>query len=171
VESAIPTIVDGEVRRLDPRYVELQKRVGWITTGVLGALCGIGLPISMFIVRPTLLGFVLALTGVVAVLGLLAWWMQRWPALEYARASYRVDQAGLEIRRGVYWRQVINVPRSRVQHTDVSQGPFERQYGLGTLAIHTAGTEHARVELPGLPHEVALAIRDHLLPRNLIDAI
>ena len=58
---------------------------------------------------------------------------------------------------------MINVPRSRVQHTDVSQGPIERGFGLGTLVIYTAGTEHARVELHGLEHGTALHIRDHLL--------
>ena len=69
------------------------------------------------------------------------------------------------------WRQVINVPRSRVQHTDVSQGPLERSHGLATLIVHTAGVEHAQVELAGLPYEVALRLRDHLLPRDASDAV
>ena len=118
-----------------------------------------------------MLGIAVILVAAVAFLAFLTWLMQVWPPIEYRHMSYRVDAAGLEIRRGVYWKHAINVPRSRIQHTDVSQGPVERRYGLGTLAIHTAGTEHARVELPGLPHDTALAIRDHLLPRDLIDAI
>ena len=44
------------------------------------------------------------------------------------------------------------MPRSRIQHTDVTQGPFERWLGLGTLVIYTAGTEHAAVPIEGLPH-------------------
>ena len=63
------------------------------------------------------------------------------------------------------------MPRSRVQHTDVSQGPLERGYGLGTLVIYTAGTDHAKVDLHGLDHATALAIRDHLLPREGGDAV
>jgi len=58
-----------------------------------------------------------------------------------------------------------------VQHTDVSQGPAERSYGLGTLSVFTAGTDHARVGLSGLDHATALAIRDHLLPREGADAV
>jgi membrane protein YdbS with pleckstrin-like domain len=58
-----------------------------------------------------------------------------------------------------------------VQHTDVSQGPLQRRYGLATLTVHTAGTENAQVQLPGLPHDVALSIRDHLLPGNTADAV
>jgi hypothetical protein len=101
----------------------------------------------------------------------LGWWLHRWPEIEHRYASYRVDDQGIEIRGGVVWRSVVNVPRSRVQHTDVSQGPLERSYGLGTLTIFTAGTDHARVDLAGLEHATALAIRDHLLPRERADAV
>jgi len=101
----------------------------------------------------------------------LAWHLQRWPAIDYRHTWYRVDDDGIEIRRGVYWRSVINVPRSRVQHTDVSQGPLERRYGLGTLVIYTAGTEFAKVTLGGLEHSVAMSIREHLMPERGTDAV
>jgi uncharacterized protein len=71
----------------------------------------------------------------------------------------------------VVWRRIINVPRSRVQHTDVSQGPLERSHELSTLIVHTAGTEHARVALPGLARATALGLRDQLLPRDDRDAV
>lgn len=164
-------LTDGQPRSLDPRYIDLQKRVGLITSLVLIAIALFGLPIAFLISRPDIIWFSLIGGAVLAFVAFLSWFMQVWPAIDYRHVSYRVDAAGLEIQRGVYFRHAINVPRSRIQHTDVSQGPVERQYGLGTLAIHTAGTEHARVELSGLPHETALAIRDHLLPRDLIDAI
>lgn len=107
------------------------------------------------------------LTGTAA----LAWLAHRWPAIEYRHTAYRVDALGMEIRAGVFWRSVTNVPRARVQHTDVAQGPFERRHGLGRLVIYTAGTEHSRVELPGLEYGVALQIRDQLLPREGGDAV
>jgi len=97
--------------------------------------------------------------------------MRRWPAIAYRHASYRVDDLGIEIRRGVYFREVTSVPRSRVQHTDVSQGPLERRFGLGTLVIHTAGTAHSEVTVAGLDHTVAGRIRDHLLPGTKGDAV
>jgi membrane protein YdbS with pleckstrin-like domain len=97
--------------------------------------------------------------------------LQRWPAIAYRHTSYRVDERGLEIRRGVFWRAVVNVPRSRVQHTDVSQGPLERRYGLGTLVVYTAGTEHAKVTLPGLDHGDAMQIRELLMPERGSDAV
>lgn len=96
------------------------------------------------------------------VVGVTIWHAEAWPAREFAHTRYRLDEDGLEIARGVWWRSITHVPRSRVQHTDVSQGPLERRYGLGTLVVHTAGTDHARVSLGGLSWETALALRDEL---------
>jgi len=94
-----------------------------------------------------------------------------WPPRAYAHTFYRVDAGGIEIRHGVYWRIVLNVPKSRVQHIDVTQGPLERRFELGTLVIYTAGTDHARVSLSGLEHGRAMAIRQHLLPSGTSDAV
>ena len=91
--------------------------------------------------------------------------------MERKRGTLRVDTQGIEIRRGVLWRRTITVPKSRVQHTDVSQGPLQRTYALGTLVVYTAGTDHAKVELPGLSYARAMRIRDHLLPSGGDDAV
>ena len=85
-----------------------------------------------------------------------------WPPIEYRHRGYQISENGLQIRKGVWWRAIIDVPRSRVQHTDVTQGPVQRRFGLGTLVVHTAGTMSATVQLEGLGHETALALRDRL---------
>jgi uncharacterized protein len=87
------------------------------------------------------------------------------PALQYRRARYRVTPFGLEIRWGVIWRRITIVPRSRIQHTDVEQGPLLRRFGLAKLVVHTAGTEHSTVPLYGLAMPDATAIRDDLMGR------
>jgi membrane protein YdbS with pleckstrin-like domain len=69
---------------------------------------------------------------------------------------------GLEIRRGRWFRSELTVARSRIQHSDVAQGPVERSFGLATLSIHTAGTEHAEISLSGLAPEAARWIRAQL---------
>ena len=166
-----PSIADGQLHRLDPRFVQLEQQSGWIGTGVMALLSLPALLLFLWFVRPPSWLAILAAATVSAGLGALAWFNHRWPAIAYEHASYRVDAEGLEIRRGVYFRVVINVPRSRVQHIDVSQGPIERRYELGTLIIYTAGTEHAKVELEGLEHGRALRIREHLLPSGAGDAV
>lgn len=165
------SVADGLDHPLDRRVIPLHRLTGWI----LSASVSLGLFIMLvsFLIAESPRGLAIGLLLLLwaAASATLAWWLQRWPAIWYRYASYKVDAQGVEIRRGVVWRSVVNVPRSRVQHTDVSQGPLERRFGLSTLIIHTAGTDHAMVSVNGLDHATALAIRDHLLPRESADAV
>jgi len=167
----LPPIADGVDHRLDPRFIPLQQKVGWIVTACIAPGSFIGVFIVWASLRFSLPALIVLAMLWIGVNAALAWHTHRWPAIEYRHTSYRVDEQGIEIRRGVYWRRIVNVPRSRVQHTDVSQGPLERNHGLGTLVIYTAGTDHARVDLTGLDHGIALRIREHLLPKEESDAV
>ncbi len=80
----------------------------------------------------------------------------------HRRFKYTMNEHGLFIHRGVFWRRKIVVPRNRVQHTDVTQGPLERKFDLAELVVHTAGTRNASVKLPGIYHKDAEALRESL---------
>ena len=109
----------------------------------------------------------LLLLGIWGIIILLLIYLSRHvPVWAYERTRYRVTSEGIEIRKGIVWRQVINVSRNRVQHTDVTQGPIQRHYGLATLTIHTAGTAHSVVTLSGVSRETALRLRDFLICRE-----
>jgi len=167
-----PPIADGENHALDPRFIPFQRMVGLIFVSILAVVSIFGLAI-LLLTADHIPGWLRGLLPLLwlALIVVLAWHAHHWPAVDYRHTSYRVDNQAMEIRKGVFWRVVINVPRSRVQHTDVSQGPLERRYSLGTLVIYTAGTEHAKVDLAGLEHGVAMRIREHLLPGGSADAV
>lgn len=155
-----------DLKRLDPRWVAVQREVGVYVALVLSVVL-LASSLAAFGPRRWYLSLAIWMLGT----GLLAWRAYWWPAIEYRHRAYRVNEDGIEIHSGVVWREIANVPRSRVQHTDVAQGPIERKHGLGRLVIYTAGTAYSRVELPGLEHDTALAIRDRLLPRGDSDAV
>ncbi len=165
------SIADGIDHQLDPRVVPVRQIVGWIATVSIAGISLVAIPIVWFANDLRWAWLALMVVGWALVVGALAWFAHRWPAIDYRHTFYRVDEEGIEIREGVYWRTIVNVPRSRVQHTDVSQGPLQRSRGLGTLVIYTAGTDHARVTLGGLGYETALRIREHLLPKDASDAV
>lgn len=156
------SVADGQYHSLDPRVIPMQRIAGGLFIGAIAAVSLVFLTIRWLTEREESTWPLMLAWLALAVLG--AWFARSWPPRAYAHTSYRVDDQGIEIRRGVYWRVVINVPRSRVQHIDVTQGPIDRRFGLGTLVIYTAGTDHAKVELEGLEHGRALRVREHLLP-------
>ena len=103
-----------------------------------------------------LLGIVLLLLAYPVLIG---------PGRRYARWGYAMDGEDLRIAHGVWTRTETLVPLGRVQHLDVSQGPLERGFGVCRLVVHTAGTMHSRVVLPGLARATAEAMRDEIRAR------
>lgn len=164
------SIADGVTRQLDPRWISVHRIYGAIVSAAVAMALLVGL-VALWIASGILWLGLLLIPLWLLVLALLAWRLTRWPELVYQHTSYRVDDVGIEIVRGVYWRTITNIPRSRIQHTDVWQGPIERRHGLGTLVVYTAGTQHSQVTLHGLEFSLARRIRTHLLPSDTGDAV
>lgn len=163
--------VARQIRVPDPRVIALDR----LTNAIVGIVLAVAHPIVCLILwltsdAPSWL-LLLAAGSWVPVTAFLAWLAIGWPPIDYRHRRYAVDERGIEIWSGVLWRETVAVPRSRVQHIDVSQGPLERSYGLGTLSIYTAGTAYSRVDLRGLDHAVALQLRDALLPQDVEPAV
>lgn len=153
----------GVPQALPPEALTVDRIVTWIVCGVLLGSALLGEWVLLSIQR--LPAIVPLLGGVaVAVLAMVLIPVAVWiPALEHARLRFTIDPLGLSIDRGIWWRSKIHVPRSRVQHTDVSQGPLQRRYGVATLTVYTAGSEYNSVAVEGLPHPLALRLRGYLL--------
>jgi membrane protein YdbS with pleckstrin-like domain len=169
--ASAPSIIDGREHSVDERSVTAARIVSIPTILVVatGPFFGITLGWALGGI-PDIVYLPLLLGGLVILGGALAFAYQ-WPAVHHRHLHYRVDEAGVRIRRGVFWRKVISIPTSRVQHTDVSQGPLQRHFELATLTVHTAGTEGASISLEGLEHGVAQRLRDHLLPDHEADEV
>lgn len=147
---------------LHPRALDLWRwtAFGWIgllaIPGAAGlAFAGNGLPALALALGALLLALVL----------------RRYLGAYAARFRCRLLLDGLWIERGVYWRRETFVPRARVQHTDVNQGPLARRFGIAELKVFTAGTQDAEIEVDGLAHADALALRDRLLGRGGADGV
>lgn len=127
----------------------LGTAIALITLGVIGLL-------DRNILIPAVALWLIAIPSI-AVVG------YRWPVWEYPYCGWRLTDQTLDVWKGLLRRYEIRVPRTRVQYTDVIQGPVQRRFGLGSLQVHVAGTEDATITVPGLPHALALRLRDELL--------
>lgn len=94
-----------------------------------------------------------------------------WAKKSYHYTWYWLTDEGLYIQRGVLWRSKILVPRNRIQHTDVAQGPLQRRFDLAKLIVYTAGTRDASVPIDGLLMETANSLRQELRQEGDSDAV
>jgi membrane protein YdbS with pleckstrin-like domain len=133
--------------------------------GLVGAMAAIPVCLGSGVLGSAMLdgwlariGVGLALFVLVAVVGAMV------GRAKARRTHWKLDERGLQVRRGLVWKHELLVPRSRVQHLDIERGPIERRFGLATLVVHTAGTRLHALRQPGLRDADALALRDALLP-------
>ena len=105
--------------------------------------------------------------GALLVPALLAFaYLALWsPPRRFRAWGYWMDGEELRLRRGVWTRMHTLVPLDHVQHIDVSQGPVERMLGICSLVLHTAGTLHSQIVVPGLTRERAERMRDEIRAR------
>jgi uncharacterized protein len=142
-----------ETSQVDRATISVWRWQG-VLTSLIFAVPALGLAVRLG--TPGLLAPLL-----IAAVGLWLSWV--WPEAYYRRLRFGIDDIGIAIERGIFWRSRIAVPRARIQHTDVSQGPLQRRFGVGTLKLYTAGSRYTKIELPGLAHAEAVALRDALL--------
>lgn len=90
------------------------------------------------------------------------------PSRRFRSWGWAKTEDELHVAWGVWTHVHTIVPLSRVQHIDVAQGPLERTFGLARLIVHTAGTAHATVTLPGITRETAETLRDAI--RDMVRA-
>ena len=152
----------GAFESFDPQTIKASRVSGSIFSAVLTS----GLPIAAIALYFSLgwtwwFGWAIALATIIL---LLLWaYAICWPAIEYKHRSWRLTEAGLELRSGVWFKSEHAVPWARVQHADVSQGPIQRWFGVGTLTVHTAGTSDSSIEMEGFNHAHAIELRDQII--------
>lgn len=155
-----------DFQKFDPRSMKLHRIELLIAAAIVGAVFIIAASILFAIDEvPYWVTLIVIVAGLVPI-SLLMWAASRWPRLAYENYGWRLNDIGLQVRHGVFWRHQLSIPIARVQHADVSQGPLERRYGLGTLTIHTAGTHQASVPLTSFTHETAIKLRDQLVAQG-----
>ena len=145
-----------ETAHVDRGTISVWRWQGVLTTSILAFA-------SLALVAPFGAPGLLVPLLVVAI-GLTISWVV--PEAYYRHLRFGIDETGIAIERGILWQSRIAVPRARIQHTDVSQGPLQRRYGVGTLKLYTAGSRYTKIELSGLAHAEALALRDALLAES-----
>jgi hypothetical protein len=167
--DAAPNFADAfDYQSLDPRVVRLWQisdLIGWGVFLVAGLVGGVILAMKVES------GWVWATAGLAAMVVLAAWSILYYHPRNYRAWGYRLDRRVMLVKYGVWWRTIKLLPLPRLQHVDVKRGPLQRHLGLATLVLHTAGTQSASIEVPGLDADEAVRLRDRLVAAGGDDGV
>ena len=147
------------------------RRAGLILVAGIALVSLVGTSIAMIADNPPGFLKILMLAAWIAMVGVMTWLSLSLPRWRYLNTRYRVDALGLLLHRGRLFHSELGVARSRIQHTDVTQGPIQRLYGLATLSIYTAGTEDAQIDVSGIAFDEARRLRTELTGQSDDDVV
>lgn len=166
-----PACVDGVARPFERAWIGVERLDGVLGSLLMGAVLCAGAVAGVLSGKLHGKYAVLAFSAVALLVLVRLVVSLVWPPLEWAKAGWRAAPDRIETWRGLLWRRWTSVPVSRVQSTDVKQGPLMRRRGIATLVVHTAGTLSSETEFEGLSHAQATELRDWLVAQTGSDAV
>lgn len=151
-------VSDDQIRSLDPSIRSIW-RIKMAATSVLLFLPILFFDLTQLFSADPWLPFGLLSGSVLLIAGLYTLF---WPRLRYRSWGFSLRPEEIYMEHGVLRHLRTIVPLRRVQHIDVSQDLIEREFALGRLVVHTAGSRSSDVVIPGLPLAEAEKIRDEI---------
>lgn len=161
-----PSLASEALQPLDPSIVKV-----WAIKSMLGLaiiiVAVLVFELVQFVRDSATLPFLTTFIAIVVV-GAIVYFI---PKLKYRFWRYQLRDQELFLERGIFNRVRTIVPLRRIQHLDISQDIIEKEFSLGKLIVHTAGTRSSDVVLPGLHIDVAEHLRDTMKDYILEDTI
>ena len=122
--------------------------ITWVVVFVIGTLF---LIVTPFFAREIIILFGIFLFVWLIIMILVAIWI---PAA-FKALEYMIDDDGVKMRGGVVWKKYVTVPYSKITNVDITRGPLQRLYNMGTIHVQTAGAggkqgEKAELKLTGI---------------------
>ncbi len=145
--------IDRPKERIDKKALP-----AWRLRGAIYAFFEILVVVAYFIVRhvafdlPVLPGIILG----ILVGGIIVMQIFIIPAVRMVYWGYEIRESEIDIQHGIIVIKRVLIPMVRIQHVDTEHGPILRKFGLATLSISTAGTNH---KIPALKMETAKTLR------------
>jgi membrane protein YdbS with pleckstrin-like domain len=128
---------------------EKAQRTLWYVNWIIVSTLGTFILLLLLLANAVVFGLILILWLLVMVLILV------WIPAYYDSISYAIEDDAVRGQSGVFWRRYVTVPFVKITNIDITQGPLERAFRVGTIHLQTAGAGgnqggHAELRLVGI---------------------
>jgi len=105
----------------------------------------------LFLFSEVIIGFVISISVLCIIMVLVLIWIKAF----YNSLEYIIANDSIKMKKGVFWREQVTVPYLKITNIDVTQGPVQRLFNIGTIRVQTAGAggaqgAHAELKLLGV---------------------
>ncbi|MBN6206666.1 PH domain-containing protein [Ralstonia pickettii] len=142
---------------LSPSFPKI-RRVSDMIGNIIGYLIlGTLIWLHYYFGWPTWVFWILVGLTVLNTIGII--WSLFEPTYLYRNWSYQYDDEYLQLSYGIFQREWVTVPMTKIQSVTTSQGPIMKQYHVRSIKVETIGSSHT---IPALEEEVAFTIREKI---------
>ena len=129
---------------------EKEQKILWIITWVVFFVIGIISLVVLSVMVNPIVFLATAFGWMVIMIPIIFWIPAAFRALEYY-----IDDEGVKMKGGVVWKKHVTVPYPKITNVDITQGPLQRYYNIGTIHVQTAGSagkqgEKAELRMHGI---------------------
>lgn len=142
---------------LSPSFPTIRRISETISNIIAIVVLGVLLWLDHFFAWPSWIFWVLIALVVLTILG--AIWSYIEPELLHRSWSYQFDDEYLQLSYGLFEKEWVTVPMTKIQSVATVQGPIMKRYRTRSIKIETMGSSH---EIPVLEEAVAFQLRETL---------
>lgn len=142
---------------------EKEQRIMWFIGWAIPFVIGLTVWIVLLLIVDTVI-FSLCVVGWLILGSLILLWI---PAF-YKSLEYVIDSDSVKMKKGVFWKKRVTVPFTKITNLDVTQGPVQRVFDIGTIHVQTAGAggpQGAQAELKLLGVRDLDEVKDTIMGR------
>ena len=157
--SLIPRAEDVQLVAIERTYLKV-LRLEWIISSLVVLVI---LSLLFFFIDRLQITWLMAVAGTAwLLLAVISYWIMD---KSFSRKAYAIREKDVIYRTGWIVRRLQICPFNRIQHCSIHSGPLERQFGLASLSLFTAGSEGSDMKIPGLTESHAASLREFIMDK------
>lgn len=106
---------------------------------------------------------------IIAALLLTLGFILGYSTLQWLKFSFKIESHKLNIKRGVLFKKVDEIPFSKIQNVRLQQPLYFRPMGLYSVMVKTAGSKGSEAILSALNYQSALRLKEYLITEQSLN--
>ncbi|SET47376.1 hypothetical protein SAMN05216389_11236 [Oceanobacillus limi] len=142
---------------LSPSFPKVRMMTDMIGNGIGFLVIGVLFWLDYYFAWPAWAFWVLIGALILSVLSTV--WSMVEPGYLYRSWSYQYNDEYLQLSYGIFKKEWMTVPMTKIQSVSTTQGPIMKRYQIRSIKVETMGSSHV---IPALEEDVALQLRETL---------
>lgn len=152
--DSLPRVENTSLEPIDSAYRKVLRWEWGISSLILALIAAAMINFMPLLRQPVNMALVLGAWAVLTG----GWFLVQ--EKSFSVKAYAIRERDIIYRSGWIIQHTHTCPFNRIQHSSVTIGPLEKQFGLASLVLYTAGSNEADLRIRGLKEAAAWDLKE-----------